>query len=192
MPRPKTQSDARVLEIALALMRERGPEGLTFAALAARCGLSAATLVQRFASKRALKQGALLHAWDRLDEETARLAASVPRTPEGAIALLVGLTGQYGEIETYAEGLLILREDLRDPVLRARGAAWKEKLREALDACFAGIPDSPPGIGLLAATHWQGTLLWWGFDPGQRVEEHVEESLGAFVATLLAAHRGKS
>lgn len=179
MTRPKTRSDETVLETALGLMRAHGPEALTFAGLAKACGLSAATLVQRFGSKSQLKRRTLLLAWDRLDEETARLAAAVPRTPEGAIRLLVGLTAQYGDIEAYAEGLLLLREDLRDPVLRARGAAWKKRLCEALDACFSEIP---AGFGLLAATHWQGALLWWSFDPKQKVEDHVEESLRRFIA----------
>jgi AcrR family transcriptional regulator len=187
MPRPKTQSDESVLETALALMHEQGPEALTFARLSKACRLSGATLVQRFGNKRQLKQRTLLFAWDRLDADTKRLAASVPRTPEGAIQLLIGLTGQYGDIEDYAEGLLLLREDLRDPVLRARGAAWRDTLCAALDACFAEVPRIPMGAGLLAATHWQGDLLWWGFDPRQTVEEYVEESLRRFVATVLAA-----
>ncbi|AEQ51066.1 TetR/AcrR family transcriptional regulator [Pelagibacterium halotolerans] len=189
MPRQKTQSDDFVLRHALDLMYEQGPEALTFAALSKRCGLSGATLVQRFGNKAVLKQKSLLIAWDRLDADTARLAGSVPRTPEGAIELLVGLTGQYGTIDTYAEGLLILREDLRDPRLRARGAAWRDQLCAALDACFAqtGVP---AGVGLLAATHWQGALLWWGFDPKQSVERYVEQSLRDFVARTLGTAAG--
>ena len=70
----------------------------------------------------------LHHAWDRLDERTARLGETTSRTPEGAIALLVELSRAYGDIESYAEGLLVLREDLRAAELRARGAAWKAAL----------------------------------------------------------------
>lgn len=184
MPRPKTQSDEEVLEGALALMHEGGPEALTFARLAERCGLSPATLVQRFGNKVKLKQSALLLAWDRLDQQTTRLAATVSRSPDGAIELMVGLSEQYGGIESYAEGLLLLREDLRDPVLRARGAAWKKVLSGVLDECFAHVADAQVGIGLLAATHWQGSLLWWSFDPQQRVEDYVEDSLRAFVSAL--------
>ncbi|GHC64888.1 helix-turn-helix domain-containing protein [Limoniibacter endophyticus] len=54
MPRQKSRPDSEILESALALMHERGPEGLTFASLAERTGLSAATLVQRFGSKPAM------------------------------------------------------------------------------------------------------------------------------------------
>jgi AcrR family transcriptional regulator len=187
MPRPKTLSDREVLEAALKLIHERGPEALTFASLAKACALSPATLVQRFESKARLKQSALLHAWDRLDEKTARLAEAVAKTPDGAVELLVGLSRDYGGIESYAEGLLVLREDLRDPILRARGAAWKAVLSAALDDCFSSVPHARQGIGLLIAAQWQGSLLWWGFDPQGKVEDFVAESLRRFVAAIVVA-----
>lgn len=187
MPRPKTLSDEAVLDAALALLHGHGPEALTFAGLAQACGLSAATLVQRFGNKAGLKQNTLLHAWDHLDRKTARLAARVPKTTAGAIALLVGLSKDYGGIESYAEGLLLLREDLRDPVLRARGAAWRDALTHALEACLSGTLGPSEGLGLLMASQWQGTLLWWSFDPRQKVERHVEACLKRFIATLAAS-----
>lgn len=185
MPRRKTLSDEEVLVAASRLLHEHGPDALTFESLGRACGLSPATLVQRFRTKAKLKQATLLHAWDGLDAKTAALAASTPKTPEGAIALLVGLS-DYGGIETYAEGLLVLREDLRDPALRARGAAWKAALSTALDERFTAVAAAPQGIGLLMASQWQGSLLWWGFDPQGRVQDFVAASLRGFVAALLA------
>lgn len=191
MPRPKTQSDARVLEAALALMYEGGPEALTFAGLADRCGLSGATLVQRFGSKARLKQSALLHDWDRLDEETASRAAAVAKSPKGAIELLVGLSTLYGELESYTQMLRLLREDLRDPVLRKRATAWKKALCRRLDECFAGVTGLPEGVGLMTASQWQGAHLLWSFDPHRKVEEFVEDSLNRFVSVLMASSRGR-
>jgi AcrR family transcriptional regulator len=185
MPRPKTQTDDALLEAAHQLIRERGPDALTFASMSAICGLSPSTLVQRFKSKSGLMQNALLYAWDQLDARTAQLSEASPRTPAGAIAILVGLSGDYGDIDTYADGLLVLREDLRDPVLRARGAAWKRTLNTALGTCFASEPHAPEAIGALLSAQWQGALLWWGFDPRNRVEDYVAESLERFVAALL-------
>ena len=181
MPRPKTRSDRDVLEHALKLIHERGPEALTFANLSGLCGLSPATLVQRFETKAKLKQAALLSAWDRLDARTTALAEEAPKTPDGAIALLVGLS-HYGNIDAYAEGLLVLREDLRDPALRARGAAWKTALTAAIDSCFADVPFTPEDVGLLMASQWQGSLLWWAFDPQGTIEEYVAARLRRFVA----------
>lgn len=187
MTRPKTQSDEQVLESALRLMHEHGPEALTFERLSKACGLSGATLVQRFGNKARLKQRTLLHAWDGLDDKTRTLAAGVPKSPAGAIQLLVALSQGYGGIESYAEGLLVLREDLRDPVLRARGAVWKASLCKAITACFAGAPSPPRDIGLLMASHWQGSLLWWSFDPTIEVAAYVEDSLNGFVAAITKA-----
>lgn len=185
MPRKKTLPDRDVLEAALEIIHRDGPEALTFAALAKTSGLSGATLVQRFGGKDRLKQASLLHAWDRLDEKTARLSEEMPKTPEGAVALLVALSGSYGGIEAYAEGLLVLREDFRDPVLRTRGAAWKAALCSALDTCFARTAGAPQDIGLLMASHWQGSLLWWGFAPKQSVQDFVADSLRRFVAAVV-------
>lgn len=174
-----------MLETAHRLLHEQGPEALTFESLSRECGLSGSTLVQRFGSKARLKQAALLHAWHRLDEKTATLAKRTPRTPEGAVAMLKALSGDYGGIEAYAEGLLVLREDFRDPVLRARGAAWKKALCRALDARFANVPGAPKGIGLLLASQWQGALLWWGFEPKSEVARAVEKSLRLFLRAVL-------
>jgi AcrR family transcriptional regulator len=185
MPRPKILSDEDVLALAHRLIHEAGPEALTFARLAEASALSASTLVQRFKSKAGLVQATLLYAWDRLDAKTAQLAATTPRSPGGAVDLLVALSRDYGGIEAYANGLLVLREDIRDPVLRARGRAWKRALSGALDACFAEVRGAPPGMGLLLASHWQGSLLWWSFEPCGRVERFVENSLMGFIAAVV-------
>jgi AcrR family transcriptional regulator len=185
MPRPKTLPDSAVLKAAYALVHQRGPDALTFATLAQACGLSASTLVQRFKSKADLVRSTLSYAWDGLDEKTATFSAEVPKTPNGAVQLLTLLSRDYGEIEAYADALLILREYLRDPALRARGAKWKAVLTRALEDCFADVPHAPQGIGLLMAAQWQGSVLWWSFDPKGRVEDYVEENLENFVSAIV-------
>jgi len=184
MPRPKSLPDMEVLEAALSLMREQGTSSLTFAALADRCGLSPSTLVQRFRSKSDLIKETLAHAWDVLDCQTAEAISSAEHTPHGAVNLLVALSGNYGEIEAYADGLRILREDLRDPRARARGAAWGRLLTAAIDACFADTPNAPADIGRIMISQWQGALLWWSFEPRDRVDVYVRTHLTTFVAAL--------
>jgi AcrR family transcriptional regulator len=187
MPRPKTLPDRDVLEAAYKLMHESGPDSLTFSLLAQASGLSASTLVQRFRSKAQLVHSTLSFAWDRLDEKTAALAAKVPKDAEGAIQLLTALSKDYGGIEAYADALLILREDLRNPALRSRGASWKAALSRALDDCLAEVPHAPRGTGLLMASQWQGSLLWWSFDPQGAVEDYVEDNLRHFVAAAIGS-----
>jgi AcrR family transcriptional regulator len=181
MPRPKFLSDIDVLEAALRIVHDDGPEALTFGRLAQASGLSASTLVQRFGGKAELMRATLSQAWDQLDAQTETLAASMPHTPEGAVAMLVALSG-YGGIEAHADGLRVLREDFRDPVLRARGAAWRRALSAALEARFEG---GPTGIGEMLASQWQGQLIWWGFDPQGSVEADVEHALRRVIAALI-------
>ncbi|MBW0115739.1 TetR/AcrR family transcriptional regulator [Pseudonocardia abyssalis] len=189
MPRRKSQSDEQVLDAALALLREGGVEGLTFAALAARSGLSAATLVQRFGAKPELGRRALLQAWDQLDDLTAELAATVPRTAAGAVEFLVGLSRGHERPDYEGSGLLLLREDLRDPVLRERGVAWESALVEALDDCFSSTPDAPDQIGRVLASQWQGALIWWLFRRSVPLEEYLTDSITEIVGLLVPSER---
>lgn len=110
---------------------------------------------------------------------------TAPKTPAGAIQLLTLLSKDHGAIEAYADALLILREDLRDPALRARGAKWKAVLTRTLEACFADVPHAPRGIDLLMAAQWQGSVLWWSFDPKGKVGDYVARNLDHFAAAIV-------
>jgi AcrR family transcriptional regulator len=184
MPRPRTLSDEHLLDLVLTLIHAEGPEAATFSAVSKASGLSGSTLVQRFSTKAAMLHQALLHAWDQLDAETAQLCASIPRTPQGAVALLVGLSENYGDsAAVYADGLRLLREDFRDPVLRVRGAAWGLTLVEAISACFSAS-NRPEVTARLMLAQWQGSLLWWGFEADGPVLPYVEAQLQDFLAVL--------
>ncbi|MFD4401208.1 TetR/AcrR family transcriptional regulator [Nocardia sp. NPDC058499] len=162
MPRHKTVTDEALLDVALQVMSERGPDALTFQAIAPRAGISASTIVQRFGTKAALRRAALTLAWDRLDAETAAVDHDATAGPAGVVDLLVRLGAQYSE-DTYADQLLILREDLLDPVLRARGCAWLDALVAAVERRLAVAPDNIAGVGELVVQQWQGALTVWSF-----------------------------
>ncbi len=168
MARPRTVSDEDLLDQVLTVIRAEGPDGATFSAVATATGMAASSLVQRFGKKQDMLRAALMRAWDRLDEATEKAAADAPWTSEGAVALLVALTAGYGnDSPSYADGLVLLREDLRDGDLRARGSAWGKRLRDVLNARLANeFPLRPPGRLMLSC--WQGCLVWWAFDPWAR------------------------
>lgn len=183
MPRPRTLSDEQLLDMVLGLVHAEGPDAASFGTVAKISGLSGSTLVQRFGTKAAMLRACLLRAWDRLDMETARQIQSLPETPEGAINLLAGLSWDYGDdAASYAEGLLVLREDLRDPALRARGAAWGKTLAAALDRSLGAQGKTP--LGRLMLSQWQGCLLWWGFEPQGSIEDYVRAELREFLETV--------
>lgn len=160
MPRNRSIPDEAVLSAALDLVHAEGPAALTFGRLAARVGLAGSTLVQRFGTRSHLLQRTLLHAWDTLAAETARADATAGPGPSGVVDLLVMLSGQYSK-DDFADQLLVLREDLRDPVLRERGEEWIDGVAGMIDRRLGTTAES--GTGHLVLTHWQGTLTVWGF-----------------------------
>ena len=66
-PRPRTVSDAQILYATQRAMSRLGPTRMTLAAVAKEAGLSAATLVQRFGSKRGLMLALWATALDGID-----------------------------------------------------------------------------------------------------------------------------
>ncbi|MFJ3263494.1 TetR family transcriptional regulator [Pseudomonas sp. NPDC086581] len=189
MARTKTVSDEAILDAAMALMLREGPEAVTFAAVGREVGLSAATLVQRYATKAEFLRAALLRAWDQLDEQTARLDESAELSPEGAVQMLVAMF-PVGEGETdYAEGLLILREDMRDPLLRERGAQWGATLAKALGRRLSDDPLRQPVLGRLMASQWQGAQLWWAFERQGDPASAIGAELRCWCEVVLKAER---
>lgn len=189
MARTKTVSDAAILDAAMALMLREGPEAVTFAAVGREVGLSAATLVQRHATKAEFLRAVLLRAWDRLDEQTAQLDTSAALSPEGAVQMLVAMF-PVGEGETdYAEGLLILREDMRDPLLRERGAQWGAALASALGRRLSDNPARQQVLGRLMASQWQGAQLWWAFERQGDPASAIGAELRRWCEVVLKAER---
>lgn len=184
MARQRTIPDELIVEAALALMSQRGPEALTLAELGGLVELSAATLVQRFGSKDNLKRVALEYAWDKLDEATANADAAAPETPEGAIAVIASLWPSADASPDFAGGLLLLREDLRDPVLRARGVAWLETLALALGRRITADPAQRRRLGRLMVSQWQGTQIWWAFSRKGAAGDAIANDLREWLAAL--------
>jgi len=178
MARRRSIADADLLDAALALMTTEGPDAITFASVSAATGLAPATLVQRFGSKPALVKAALVRAWDLLDARTETIADATEANPGGAVTLLVELSGDYPEGDAYADQLMILREDLRDPDLRMRGRQWRERLCAILAPRLAGRrgPDEDAARELTAL--WQGAVIWWGFERDGTAESYVAAILG--------------
>ncbi|SCZ12426.1 TetR/AcrR family transcriptional regulator [Microvirga guangxiensis] len=179
MARPKTIPDEQVLDTLLGALMESGPDGLTFTIASNACGLSPATLVQRYGAREAMVEVILLRAWDRLDAETEAADAEEALTPEGAINLLLRLMPPETAERDASNGLLLLREDMRNPVLRRRGAAWGHRLAAALGGRLSRDPAKGKRLGWQMASLWQGAHTWWAFTreepPGQAIRRVLEE-----------------
>lgn len=177
MARPLSVSDDTVMSVTGRVMRQFGRAGTTFASVGAKTGLAPATLVQRYGNKDRLIQAAMLWAWDQLDAGTALADELSPADANGAVVMLVALSGDQSDQEAFADGLLLLHEDMRDPVLRARGASWGAALSSALGRRLSPDASEQHRLGRLMASQWQGAILWWGFSREGLLADHVEKEL---------------
>ncbi len=184
MPRHKSISDYQVLDVLLPLMLQTGPDGLTFAAAAKACGLSAATLVQRYGKSEDLVETVLLRAWDKLQAETETADEEEPLTPQGAISLLMRLIPPEAAEQNASDGLLLLREDIRNPKLRARGALWGHTLAQALGCRLTHDKASEERLGWQMAALWQGAHTWWAFVRGEDANSAIRRALEEWVAAV--------
>src|SRR4051794_41815340 len=111
MARPRTRTDAEVLDAALRAVSAHGVARLTLADVAREAGLAPSTLAERFGSKRAL----LLAA--------ARHAAGAARLPEGdPVDALVALAAGVGGRGAVAPPQALLELRRADPEVGAAAA----------------------------------------------------------------------
>jgi len=181
MTRRKTIPDEKVLETLFEVMMKTGPDGLTFARAAKASGLAAATLVQRYGNRERMVEATLLQAWDRLDAETMAADKEEDPTPEGAIKLLLRLMSPKTAERDATDGLLLLREDIRNPRLRERGAAWGRALASALGRRLSEDPREAEPLGWRMAALWQGAHTWWAFDQTVPADRAIRQALEAWL-----------
>lgn len=177
MPRHKTVSDERVLDFLLALISKVGPDRLSFSLSAKACGLSAATLVQRYGNREALVEAVLAHAWARLSAQTEAADREVEFTPSGAIEILMQLMpGDAAEFNA-TEGLLLLREDVRNLRLRNFGLKWFRQLEAALGRRLSTDPRQAERKARQMVALWQGALIRWAFGREASADQSVRTLL---------------
>lgn len=181
MTRRKTIPDEQVLDTLFELMMKTGPDGLSFAKAAEASGLSAATLVQRYGNRDRLVEATLLQAWDRLDAETKAADDEEDLSPEGAIRLLLRLMPPDTAQRDATDGLLLLREDIRNPRLRQRGAAWGRAVVSALGRRLSADPKVGELLGWQMAALWQGAHVWWAFDQTLPADRAIRNALEAWL-----------
>jgi AcrR family transcriptional regulator len=119
MPRPRTASDAEILEGVTRAISRVGPGRLTLTDVGREVGLSPATLLQRFGSKRGLLLALAQYAASTID---ACFAAARSAAPSPLAALMVAATEMARHVESpeaLANHLAFLQIDLSDPDFHA-------------------------------------------------------------------------
>ena len=177
MARRKTISDDHLLDALLEPLTAVGPADFTYSVASKACGLSPATLLQRYGNRDAFVEAILQRAWDRLDAETEAADAEEAPNPDGAVDLLMRLMPAETAERDTTDGLLLLREDIRNPDLRRRGAAWGRRLAAALGRRLASDPVEGERLGWQMARVWMGAHTWWAFTRDQPAEIAIRRAL---------------
>lgn len=118
-PRPRTVDDHTILEAAARVMSRIGPERLTLADVGAEAGLSAATLVQRFGSKRDLMLSILRHSFQAVDLRFVAAMQSNESPIESLFQAAMDRIEQREGPVTVANRLAFFMASLDDPEFHA-------------------------------------------------------------------------
>lgn len=179
MARTKTISDEAVLTAAATVMFAKGPSDFTLADVANAAGIAPATLVQRFGDKHGLVVAAI--AQDNVSFE--RFLAELPREvgAEAVIGVFARMfQGVEEDADQFADQLLWLRQDMRDPDLNRLARDRFEKLRAAIAARMPPLPIGADEAAVLVEAQWQGALNQWGIFREGRLVEFVTDRLRAW------------
>jgi AcrR family transcriptional regulator len=193
-PRPRTVPDEQILGAAHRAMSRLGPAKLTLAAVATEAGLSAATLVQRFGSKRGLMLALWAGAVDGIDACFAMLRPAHPSPLAAVLAAATEMSRHTKSPEEMANHLAFLQIDLSDPEFHRNMLAMSRRTedgyRALLDEAIAAGELIRCDTGRLARAinaMAGGSLIGWAVFREGPAEKWVERD----VETLLEPYRSK-
>jgi AcrR family transcriptional regulator len=170
-PRPRKVSDSQLFAATHAVMNKVGPGELTLAAIAKEAGVTAAVLVQRFGSKRALLLALSAKYADSAGEFLAALAKQ-HASPLAAIRAYADcMAGMAASPAALARSLAYLQIDMTDPDFRRHLVKQARATRAGLQrlvaaASIAGELDrsvKPAQLARTIETVLSGSLITWGF-----------------------------
>ena len=173
-----TPAAARVLEAALALLSEAGPQALTAEALARKSGEPSSSVFYHFGDKSGL-MAAVVTATDYRVQRVLLKAAgpflSHPQPPTTVADIQARILAQHGWMRIFVDVLPVL---LRDDGLRRDEAVFQDRLRQGVEA-FLRDGDVPTAearaLASLAVALMQGLAIQHLVDPrGTPVQAAVD------------------
>jgi len=191
-PRPRLTPDADVLAATVGVISRVGPSRFTLADVAAEAGLSPATLLQRFGSKRGLLLAVCEHYSGSVDQCFAQVRSAHPSPLAALFATFEETTRFCQTPEAMANSLAFLEIDLTDPDFhrlalknsRATLAGYQALLEDAIAAGELVRCDTARLARALAAVSG-GSMLSWAIHR----EGPVETWLRHDIETLLRPWR---
>ena len=200
MSRPKATSDAHLLAAAHRVIMRLGPN-LTLADVAKEAKVSAATLVQRFGSKRGLLLAFAASGSSTLDEEFARIRKGSKSALATVYATADCMAAMAQTPEMLANSVAFLQLDLTDPDFHkhahAHSRAMQASIKALLDEAIAEgdlVCRDTSRLARAVQTMIGGSLLQWAIDRDGKVNDRLREDLDTLLKprapAKTAAHGG--
>jgi len=194
-PRPRTVTDEQILGATHRAISALGPGKVTLADVAREAGISAATLVQRFGSKRGLLLALVSSGVDTVDSCFTAVRQAHRSPYQALIAAATEITRHMKTPEELANGLAFLQMDVSDPDFHRHAlghskqvlAGYRALLDEAVEAGELAKCNTARLARAVEALSG-GSLIAWAIHRKGTAETWVKEDL----TTLLAPYRRRS
>jgi AcrR family transcriptional regulator len=197
-PRPRTVTDETILTAAYRAMARLGPVRLTLADVAKEAGLSAATLVQRFGSKRGLLLAASASAVGGVDACFAALRVAHRSPLSALISAATEMTRLTASPEEMANHLAFLQIDLSDPEFHAHTLEMTRRMEDGYRALLDDAVDAGElvacdtrrlarAIGAVAG----GSIIGWAIFRQGSAERWVLDDLEMMIDPYRAVKDGR-
>ena len=194
-PRPRATSDEDLLAATHRVVSRLGPN-LTLADVAKEAGVSPATLMQRFGSKRGLLLAFAAAGAGDMSQEFKAIRAQHPSPLAAVYEIARCMAAMADTPETLANSLAFLQMDLVDPDFHQHALAHSRGMQAGLKALLDEAVDE----GELARTDTArlaravqamigGSLLQWAIDREGKVADRLIEDLDAVLNSRYSASR---
>ena len=184
-PRPRATSDSAILVAAHRAVTRVGPMRLTLADVAREAGVSPATLVQRFGSKRQLLLALAAAGGGEIEDQWAPILALARQSPLKALFAYAECMADFAPTpDVLSNHLSFLQMDLVDPEFHGHAVAHAREtlsfLHRMLDEAVAKGELMPCNTTRLARSVQAivgGSLMQWAIDRDGKLRKRLREDL---------------
>lgn len=189
MPRKKTIDDETLLKMVLEVITKVGPTTFSLKDLRKKTGLSPATLLQRFGSKKNILHKAIELSNSHLgDRFTNRVAISKSPTEE-IINIYLDLSMQFSRPIDVANGLDILKLDITEKKLNKLTRKYFEIRRKKIEYLIILAQEkneitskiNAAELVLTLESLWQGSIMLWALIGKGQIHEWLKKRFSACI-----------
>jgi AcrR family transcriptional regulator len=194
-PRPKTTTDAAILQATLRVVLRLGPSRLTLADVSREAGVAPATLLQRFGSKRGLLLALVAFDSVAAGDQWVPIRA-MPSALAGLYAYAECMADLAVTPEVLANNLAFLQLDLTDPEFHkhalAHSRATRAEIKSLLDRAVAAgeiVACDTATVARAVQAIVGGSLLEWAIDRDGGVRHRLRDDVESLLKPYTRENR---